>query len=158
MTYIPLYNPHHEAAVQRFWSYVDIRGEEDCWKWSKSTDKDGYGWFKEYYITLKAHKYSYCLVHGDPEFWVLHTCNNPPCVNPKHLYDGTPTQNSQDRDQAGNTQRGESHYRAIVTKEDVLEIRRLYKLGLTQRQLASRYGLGKSQVSNITREFSWKDI
>jgi len=87
--------------VDRFWEKVDMRGH--CWEWTAAKTSCGYGRFKVEGKTVGAHRVSYELHYGEipEEMCVLHTCDTPPCVNPEHLFLGTPTDNNRDRDQKG---------------------------------------------------------
>ncbi len=84
----------------RFWDKVDKSGK--CWIWRGSKLKTGYGRFHFAGKTITAHRISWMLAHGSIEegMHVLHKCDNPPCVNPDHLYIGTHTQNMQDKKRA----------------------------------------------------------
>lgn len=87
----------------KFWSRVDRRGDDECWTWQGSTFRGGYGRFhvrkKE---VMQAHRWSWQNAHGQeiPEgMFVLHSCDNPPCVNPAHLRLGDHAENMRDRAQ-----------------------------------------------------------
>ena len=92
--------------VERFWQRVDqAGGPEACWPWTGSHNSAGYGIAMVQgpgdpspLLSMKAHRLSYLLHIGPPpaSVLVLHSCDNPPCVNPAHLRLGTQQQNMQD--------------------------------------------------------------
>ncbi len=155
-----LYLASHDE-VERFWSFVDRGKEDECWNWGGSKDKDGYGLFSSSTTyTVRAHRRAYEIVKGPLKYWALHIpeCTNPSCCNPAHIYDGTPTQNASDRDLVGNTQRGETHYNHKVTKDTVLEIRRLASAGISYKDLERQFVISDSQVANIVNRISWGEV
>ena len=86
---------------KRFWSKV--RKTSKCWIWEGHKDKNGYGRIgldKKY---IRVHRFSYELKNGHiPKgLWVLHQCDNPPCVNPSHLKVGTHQENQSDKSERG---------------------------------------------------------
>ena len=89
--------------MNRFWSKVDIKGPDDCWEWQASKKQTGYGAFSFNGKNWGAHRFSYFLEHGefDQTLDVCHTCDNPPCVNPKHLWLGTASDNLSDMGRKG---------------------------------------------------------
>lgn len=83
---------------------------------------------------------------------IRHTCDNPRCINPRHLLAGTQAQNMQDKVQRGRIPKGEAHKRAKLTDLQVGEIRRLYTLKEnrpSQRTLAVQYGVSQRQILRI---------
>lgn len=92
----------------RFWEKVDQGEADECWPWTASTDRYGYGQFHVDGRSLRAHRVSYELANGAiPEGrLVMHTCDNPPCVNPAHLVLGTAAENMQDKVRKGRQSNG----------------------------------------------------
>jgi hypothetical protein len=87
----------------RFWSRVAVRQPSDCWEWTGCRTALGYGRFGIGKRVVKAHRRAWELVNGAiPDgLWVLHKCDNPPCVNPSHLWLGTDAENQHDMSAKG---------------------------------------------------------
>lgn len=163
---------------QRFWSKVDRGSEDECWEWQAYRNRQGYGDFELWNPatktkkTAKAHRVAYELHHGEPpKGTVCHTCDNPPCCNPSHLYDGSPKSNARDREERGrngwssgelasrNTARGSRNGRTNLTEDSVREIRRLYaKGGISQQRLSEMFQVGQTRISSIVRRETWKHV
>ncbi|SRR5260221_1263548 len=160
-------NQYHEdiPMPDRFWSKVDICGENECWVWLASRLPTGYGQFRLYGKMRKAHVVAYVLTHGTvPEgMQVNHKCvGRPDCCNPKHLYAGTHYENMRDMVDQGRhigQAPGEAHSLARLSNADVLEIRRLYSEdGYPQNVIADMFGISRTQVHEIIYRKRWASI
>ncbi len=135
-----------------FWSKVDIRLPAECWEWQACRSRKGYGRFHLGSRVVQAHRVAHALTIGPVPLDVLvcHTCDNPPCCNPLHLFLGTNTDNARDRE----TKRRSvlPHGYTNLTEEERVEIRRLYAAGgISQMALAREFGVAQSTISLISR-------
>ena len=144
---------YYHYFLERFWENVDIRGEEECWEWQGSRTSGGYGVICYRGEGKYAHRLSLEFDNRPvpPRHHACHTCDNPPCVNPKHLYPGTPMDNMRDKMERGRQPKGETHYATKLSDDDVAEIRKLHSEGAWQADLARTYGVDPSHVSDIIR-------
>lgn len=149
-----------EAHTARFWTYV--AKADGCWLWTRGLRDHRYGNFYNGIKDVAAHRYSWVLHNGAiPDgFYVLHRCDNPPCVNPEHLFLGTHAENMQDMmaKGRGNKPCGELVGRAKLTEQAVGDIRGLYASGMTQLAIAEVYGVSKAAVQFIVSRRTWKHI
>ncbi len=165
----------HETAV--FWSHVQSSDPDTCWLWQLARDKNGYGKYTIRRISLRAHRIAYFLhYHVDPaELLVCHTCDNPRCCNPHHLFLGTEQDNILDaRDKNRlNTASGARHGTKTkpdsvvrgeqrgskLTEQQVIEIRRLYSdERKTQQEIANQFGVTRENISVIIRGVNWQHV
>lgn len=164
----PLYGPLPAGAElqkleRRLWAKIDKGAPEECWEWTARRNADGYG---QFYLEGKlalAHRMAWWLIHSSiPEsICVLHTCDNPPCCNPNHLFLGTKADNAEDRDGKGRRRapKGELNTAAKLTEEQVLAIRRESASGETsQKELAHEYGVTPPAISKIVLRKTWRHI
>lgn len=169
--------------LARFWSRVYVAGATDCWSWIGATTSRGYGAI----VTRgprtmdAAHRVSWSLANASPipaGSFVCHACDNPLCVNPAHLFLGSPADNMRDKVAKGRASRigpkGEAHADAKLTEADVLEIRRRYREGragrppatgkfqktgaVTLRSLAADYGVDHTQILRAVRGDQWGHV
>ncbi len=149
-----------EADKIRFWEKIDRRGPDNCWEWQAARHQRGYGLFKLNGLMYRAHRVAFAVTNGDTNLLVCHTCDNPPCCNPNHLYAGTAYDNHCDCLNRGRDadRRGEKSGNVKLTESDVCEIRRLYTDGWLQCKIAEEYGISRQHVSRICRGKRWKHI
>jgi hypothetical protein len=129
-----------------------------CWRWSRALDPQGYGTIRVARRNMAAHRAAWIAWRGPvPEgLCVLHRCDNPPCVNPDHLFLGTRGDNSRDMVAKGRSAFGERQGHSRLTAADVAEIRRLVAAGeLTQREIGARYGVRDTAVCRIASGKRW---
>jgi len=89
-----------------------------------------------------------------------HTCDNPPCVNPDHLFEGTPLYNTRDKITKGRARylQGEEQPASKLSKKEVLQIKKLLKQNLPQKQIASMFCISQQHVSDINTNRKWKHL
>lgn len=161
--------PRAIPPEQRFWQKVDKRGDDECWEWQGYRDRHGYGTIftgnRANLRMWRAPRYSYYLHNGvDPaDKMVLHSCDNPSCVNPKHLRLGTYADNNKESFAKGRnpnpTRRGMDSRQSNLTDDDVREIRRRWKAGeSTQTAMAKEYDVAQSAISSIVLYKTWRHI
>ena len=140
---------------ERFHKFYEIM-PSDCWEWQKSLDRDGYGYFWYDSKTSRGHKYAWELYFGDRGgLCVLHTCDNPCCVNPDHLFLGTHQDNVKDRDSKGRQVKGSKQHLSKLTEEQVRAIR---KDSRKHRIIANEYNIAKSNIWFIKSRTTWKHV
>jgi len=143
--------------LKRFWSFVAKAGRNDCWEWQGHINpQTGYPVFVINRVHLYSHRISASLAGIDiSESHACHKCDNPPCVNPRHLFPGNDSANMKDAERKGRigvyTQRG--NYSKIPSPEVVRAIRE-DKVG-SQKAIALRHGVHQSTVSRIHKGISW---
>ena len=146
-----------------FWSRVAKAGNNDCWEWIGGKTEDGYGKFKLNKKNWTSHRYAWFLTNGEiPKgMYVLHSCDNKPCVNPKHLRAGTAQDNMDDKALRGRSVNvyGEAVGTSKLTEKEVLEIRDLgTNKVMNYLQIANAYGVKRRCICQIVNRKAWKHI
>lgn len=152
--------------VNRFWGYVDkSNGPKSCWPWTGSTAKSGYGNFKvASYVSIRASRFAYAVTNKrDPgAMFTCHTCDNPPCCNPKHLWLGDTKANSHDmvKKGRGNTgpQDGHNNGNAKLSADEVAKIKECILAGMNNKVIAEIFEITHSLVSLIRLGKLWGDV
>ena len=132
-----------------------VEKSDECWTWTGSRTRDGYGAFFDNGKFVAAHRWSYLNFNGpiSEHMYVCHKCDNPPCVNPAHLFLGTPHDNYMDAVRKG---RQKEWYK--LNPEQVEEIKFLIRLGASQKRIAEMYDLNINSVRKIVLGLYWKEI
>jgi biotin operon repressor len=91
------------TTLEQFWRRVALHRADQCWRWVGALDSKGYGRFSANGRAILAHRFSYIAEHGPIPAGLLvrHQCDNPRCVNPRHLLPGTPKDNTRDMVERG---------------------------------------------------------
>ncbi len=143
-----------------FWANVAKGDDGSCWPWTGTRIPKGYGYFSLGGKKRRAHRLAWVFSSGPipTGLHVLHRCDNPPCVNPAHLFLGTNRQNVDDMLVKGRSPRspGVRNGRATITESAVREIRDAAAHGESQRTIARRLRITDSLVSMIVLQKIWK--
>lgn len=153
--------PTAEGRIAAFMARIDRRGPDECWPYMGARDKHGYGRIpKRAHGHHLAHRRALELsgVAVPSNRSVLHSCDNPPCCNPRHLRVGTTADNIRDSVQRGRRPKGETHPSAVLSDEKVRAIRRRYAAGERVGALAAAFPVGSSTISNIVRRRLWRHL
>jgi hypothetical protein len=146
-------------------SEIDIN---NCWIWKKFNNK-GYGMSGLKGKSIKAHRLSYLTFVGEipNNLHVLHNCDNPACVNPKHLFLGDHQDNMNDKVNKNRQSKGEDHGNSKLLQKKVNEIRTLWSaelagrakgkdVQLTQKELAKRFRVDRTTINRIINNRIWR--
>jgi hypothetical protein len=154
------------SVVNRFWSYVYKDGPiicpdlGPCWIWIGDRYLSGYGRIGYNNRPGYAHRLSW-IIHNETckDLDVLHKCDNPPCVNPEHLFLGTQKDNAQDMVIKKRSLIGERNPRAVVSEKIVVELKRMWQTGrYSLKELMELSGLSGSGLRGILSGKRWKHV
>lgn len=157
-------NPHgkygkfvSEPLSKRFAKQIEKRGPDECWPWKGGRNGEGYGRIYFDGNTHNAQRAAWILFRGPiPEgMFVCHSCDNPYCVNPAHLFLGTPTDNMRDRDAKGRQARGERDGNAKLTEDNVRAIRRSCK---SIYALSDLFGVAPTTIACARNGTTWAHV
>lgn len=157
-----------QSIGPRFWGKVNCAGTYHahmptcCWEWQGSTNNDGYGRFRINGKLERAHAVLFSWTLGYVPKYIMHQCDNPACVRPSHLKEGTHGLNMKDaykkQRRPDCTPKGIDHYKASFTVEQVQDIRARYTRGETQVSIGLEYGVHQSHISQIVRRKTYRFI
>ncbi len=151
---------YSEVNVDLFWSRVKTQSKSQCWLWTGSKDKDGYGYFTVGSSTRKAHRVAYLLANKSlPQgLCICHSCDTPACCNPRHLWAGSNKENCVDAVRKGRTLTGTRNRKAKLTESRVRKILALRKQNLTYSQIAKIVPCSDSTVMQIVNGKQWQSV
>lgn len=159
------------SLEKRLWNKVDVRGEDECWLWKGERNAKGYGriyvdnriaaQFGNQGDVLKVTRVVFWLKTGqvpDARSHVCHKCDNPACCNPAHLFMGTALDNVRDAMQKGRHVHGETHGCAVLTDEDVIKIREMWKRGDPLLSIAKKFGVSERTARDAATGAQWSHL
>ncbi len=150
--------------IDRFFSKIpSIVENNECWEWQGTLHKSGYAIFSVGYRNFYAHRVSYCIATGtDPQNMdVCHSCDNPKCVNPNHLFLGSHLDNMRDCFKKGRmvSFKGSKNGTSKLKEVQVIDIRRRYANGgVLMRELADEFRVSLGLISHIVHRLTWRHV
>jgi len=153
-----------KSMIEKLYTNVSLVG--DCLLWNGGKNKKGYGvvWDENQKV-VGVHRAAFKAMNGEipAGAYVCHSCDNPSCIRPDHLWLGTAKENTLDMVSKGRWKSpphylGEISPRAKLANSDVMEIRRLLKSGVLDTELARKYTVSKAQISKIKMNRAWQSV
>lgn len=137
-----------------------VNAQTECWEWQGYKNKGGYGVLSKDNLTYLCHIFSYEQFVGNiPEgLCVCHTCDNPGCVNPSHLFLATNEENSEDRNRKGRTLKGDKSPTATLTEKQVIRIKKMIEKGISNTHIGKKFGVTSWTISRIKCGKNWKHV
>lgn len=163
-----------QSDIERFWSHVDKKSESECWVWKKSLCQRGYGKFQVGGKTIKANRFSMVAsgIEIPENMCACHSCDNPPCCNPNHLWVGSSADNQRDRAAKGRSSkgernpskthpelfRGENNHAHQLTSEAVSWLRENPPTGKNMNSEALKYSVSPSALRAAIVGSTWRHL
>lgn len=145
--------------AKEFIAYAVTYDQEDCLFWLFSTYKKGYGQLTVSRSKVRrAHRLVCSIVRGEPDgphILCLHSCDNPGCVNPRHLRFGTAADNSAEMVKHGNSTRGRKNSNVKLTVRQVRQIRKFLLRGWSQTRIPAKFNVSRSAILGIHSRKNW---
>jgi len=148
--------------IDRFNLNYEVVTESGCWIWTGTEGTRGYGQISNDNKRLVAHRVSYQVHNGDipAGLFVCHRCDVTSCVNPAHLFLGTPKENSADRDKKGRQWNvlGSERANSKLNESEVSEIKMLLAGGMMAKDVAGKFGVHRRTITDINIGVTWKHV
>lgn len=159
-----------KQTAESFWAKVNGNRSQrnGCWEWQGSCNSTGYGtvaWHGKVYVAHRLAAWLHGIIKSPSapkskrsKAHVLHKCDNRKCCNPSHFFLGSYADNQVDAYTKNRKAqpKGEGHTNAKLTNEEAKTIRRLYKAGMTQTVLASKFRVSQRAISLLIRGETYK--
>lgn len=166
MVFRPGNTPHNrtdtpEKLRERFYGMVRVGLSDECWGWTGQKTKAGYGRMVVRGQRKSAHRVSFEIHHGEIDLGmvVCHSCDNPICVNPGHLFQGTPLDNRRDCTKKSRHVYGDKSPNAVLSEQSVRDIKAAHKAGtLNQREASRKHGVSWGLIGHIVHGRAWAHI
>jgi hypothetical protein len=147
-------------TIEQFWNNVTMGSPTECWLWQKCANTSGYGRLYLGEVAWSAHRLAYTDKVGPiPDGKIVcHTCDNPLCCNPAHLFLGTDQDNATDRSQKNRSarQKGTTNPANKLTEQQVLDIRAEHAMGISgYKKLGKKYGVHAQTICDIIKRKVW---
>lgn len=148
------------SLKEEFESRIMPEPNTGCWLWIGKIDKDGYGGMSYNLVYDRAHRWSYQIYTGPilDDLYILHHCDTRSCVNPDHLYQGTPKNNSNDRVRRNRGAIGEAHGGSKLDSLQIKVIRSLQSSGIEQKEIAKYFNVTPALINLIIKNKLWKNL
>lgn len=146
------------TQAERFWAKVArTPSRNECWLWSASLDRYGYGRFRlggRTTRTVSAHRFAYetCVGSIPDGLFVMHSCDMPRCCNPSHLSLGTQQDNQADKVSKDRQARGYKNAKTKLSASDKINIRTLRFGGIAISAIAAAFDCCNTTIRNVLRE------
>lgn len=162
-------------TIDRFKKKVVVNELTGCWEWIAFRNHQEYGYFQLNNKSMRANRVSWMLFRGEIPggMFVCHRCDNPPCVNPDHLFLGDVHENNADMVRKGRNSKGDRHWTrtiparravgerqglAVLKDPDIVEIRRRSKDGETITSIARRFNVSRKTIYLIRDGVTWRHV
>lgn len=149
---MPVTQASDSEYVERLFLRSKVDPVSGCRVWTGATKANGYGNFYFRGAVQGAHRVAFILAKGPVPAgqYVCHSCDNPSCIEPGHLFAGTPVEN-----QADMRRKGRDRFISKLNEGQVEAIRARRQEGEMLKDIAADFGISESNVSVVARSLTW---